>query len=406
MANSDAFGSPIPGVTGTGAIHLLQVISGLELAHGGPSYSVPRLNGALRAAGIDSRVLADVPPGDPSNDAGPNIETFNRQFARTPGLKMLHMSQSLARRLATPDLRVNLIHSHGLWRMPNLYAAWAARRRGIPIVVSPRGMLSEAALQLSAPGKRIFWYLGQKAALDATACFHATSSAEYNDLRRFGISVPIAVIPNGVDLVALPDRVGPRQAGLLSSQRTALFLGRIHPIKGIDALIGAWGRVASEFPQWRLRIVGPGESIHISALADLIARKSVPRVSMEGALAGEAKFQAFAEADVFVQPSYSENFGLTVAESLACRRPVLVTKGAPWPGVVTHGCGWWIDTGEEALVAGLRVALATPDDELDAMGRRGEAWVREAFAWDVIGQQMAGVYRWLLGQGPRPDCVQ
>ena len=404
--DTDAFGSPVAGVTGTGPIRLLQVISGLELAHGGPSYSVPRLNSALRAAGVDSRVLADVPPGEPSNDAGPHIETFKRQFARMPGLKMLHLSQTLARRLDDSDLQANLIHSHGLWRMPNLYAAWAARRRGIPIVVSPRGMLSEAALQLSAPGKRIFWYLGQKAALDATACFHATSSAEYNDLRRFGITAPIAVIPNGVDLVALPDQVGSRQVGLLSRQRTALFLGRIHPIKGIDALIAAWGRVAGEFPQWRLRIVGPGEPIHISALKDIIARNSVPRVSMEGALEGEAKFQAFAKADVFVQPSYSENFGLTVAESLACRRPVLVTKGAPWPGVVTHGCGWWIDIGEEALAAGLRVALATPDDELDAMGRRGEAWVREAFAWDVIGQQMAGVYRWLLGQGPQPGCVQ
>ena len=193
---------------------------------------------------------------------------------------------------------------------------------------------------------------------------------------------------------------------MLSRQRTALFLGRIHPIKGIDALIGAWGRVAGEFPQWCLRIVGPGEPIHISALKDIIARKSVPRVSMEGALGGEAKLQAFTEADVFVQPSYSENFGLTVAESLACRRPVLVTKGAPWPGVVTHGCGWWIDTGEEALAAGLRVALATPDFELDAMGRRGEAWVREAFSWDTIGQEMAGLYRWLLGQGPQPGCVR
>lgn len=386
-------------------IHVLQVISGLEYAHGGPSYSVPRLNSALRAAGVDSCVVADLNPGDPANASGPHIETFDRQFARTPGLKKLNISAALARCLIRADRMVDLIHSHGLWRMPNLYAASAAKRRGIPSVISPRGMLSKVALQHSRRSKRLFRLLGQQAALDATACFHATSLAEYDNIRRSGIAAPIAVIPNGVDISAAPQPAPSQRKGFSSGKRTVLFLGRIHPIKGIDVLVGAWTRLAEEFPHWHLRIIGPGEPGHILALKQLVVQRAAPRVSIEDALAGDAKRQAFVDADLFVQPSFSENFGLTIAESLASRRPVLVTKGAPWGDVVSNGCGWWVDTGEEALLAGLRLALSTPDVELDAMGRRGEVWVREAFSWDVVGQEMASVYSWLLGQGQQPACV-
>src|SRR5262249_27691228 len=117
------------------------------------------------------------------------------------------------------------------------------------------------------------------------------------------------------------------------------------------------------------------------------------------------KWRVYSEADIFVLPTHNENFGLTVAESLACRRPVIVTKGAPWSGVETHSCGWWIDTGEAPLIDALRTALCTPEAELRAMGLRGETWVKQAFSWDAIGRDMADVYRWVLGQGPRPGCV-
>lgn len=381
-------------------------MSGLELSNGGPSYSVPRLNRALRQAGVDARVFADVVPGEPANDGDDGVLVFPRQFSSVPGLRKLHVSTALAARLDDPAELIDLIHSHGLWRMPNVYAARAARRRGIPILVSPRGMLSPAALEFSRWSKDVFWQLCQRTALEAPGCFHATSTAERDDVRRFGCTAPIAVIPNGVDLPEVPDRRASRGASGTGGQRTLLFLGRIHPIKAVDMLVEAWRQVAPEFPGWRLRIVGPGEPVHIKLITDIIAAQCVPRVGIEGALNGAAKFHAFAAADLFVQPSTSENFGLTVAESLACRRPVIVTKGAPWAGVETHGCGWWIDLGEAAMVAGLRQALATPDAVLDEMGRRGEAWVRSAFSWERIGADMADVYRWLCGRGDKPGCVE
>jgi glycosyltransferase involved in cell wall biosynthesis len=265
-------------------------------------------------------------------------------------------------------------------------------------------MLSTVALGFSKLSKRVFWAAGQGAILREAACVHATSPAEYEEIRGFGISQPIAIVPNGVDMPTSPRTT--RSAELVGEhRRTLLYLGRIHPKKGLDFLLAAWATVAPEFPGWSLRIVGPGESGHIAELKRQIAAMALLRVVLDGPVYGDAKWEVYRSADLFVLPTLNENFGLTVAESLACRRPVIVSKGAPWSGVVDHRCGWWIDTGELALTKALRIALATPDEELDAMGVRGEAWVHEAFSWDRIGHQMADLYRWVLGRGSQPGCI-
>jgi glycosyltransferase involved in cell wall biosynthesis len=385
-------------------IAVVQVVSGLEIADGGPSYSIPRLHSALRQAGIEDRIFTDQVPGEAANNADEGVVTLDRQFGRIPLLRKLHISAAMQRRLFDADERIDLVHSHGLWRFPNIYAGQAAWRRQIPHVVSPRGMLSKVALGFSTLSKRFFWVAGQGGIVHKAACVHATSATEYEEIRAFGITRPIAILPNGVDM---PSALRPsRPTGQAGERRhTLLYLGRIHPIKGIDFLLAAWATVAPAFPSWSLRIVGPGEPGHIAELKHQIAGMRLPRVVLDGPVYGDAKWEVYHSADLFALPTRNENFGLTVAESLACRRPVIVTKGAPWSGVVDHRCGWWIDAGEQALTEALRIALAKPDEELDAMGLRGEAWVREAFSWDSIGRQMADVYRWVLGRGNQAGCV-
>jgi glycosyltransferase involved in cell wall biosynthesis len=387
------------------SLRVVQVISGLEIADGGPSYSVPRLNEALHRAGLDGAVFTDLAPGDAANDDFGRVHSFVREYSRVPLLRKLHFSRGLSRGLSDRSERIDLIHSHGLWRMPNIYAARAARHRRIPIVVSPRGMLSKPALQLSSCSKRLFWHLAQKSALDGTACFHATSAAECEDIRKFGIRTPIAVIPNGVDLPgddALRRSAWPRSRG---AQRTLLFLGRIHPIKGVDRLVAAWSKVEAEFAHWRLRIVGPGEPEHLQSVRDAIGRLAAQRVSVEGAVYGEEKWRTISEANLFILPSHTENFGIAVAESLACGRPVITTKGTPWREVETHRCGWWIDGGQASIEAALRIALSAPVEILDEMGARGAAWVKHAFTWDHVGEKMAQVCLWLCLGAPKPDSV-
>ncbi len=383
----------------------IQVISGLRKEDGGPSYSVPHLNEALVRAGIAGRIFTNLELGEAANRDADSIVSFRRQYGWVPFLRKLQFSSALRRQLFDRRDRIDIIHSHVLCRMPNIYADQAARWRGIAHIISPRGMLSRVALEFSPTSKQLFWALGQRAAISRASCVHATSLSEYQEIREAGIRSPVTVIPNGVD----PPEVSfgqPHGSDTGSPRlRTFLYLGRIHPKKGLDGLIYAWASVADDFPDWRLRIVGPGEQMHIQSIKQLVATLNAPRISIEGAIYGEEKWRALAEADLFVLPSHNENFGLAVAESLACGRPVIVTKSSPWQGVETNRCGWWIDSGPEPMIKVLRKGAQTPIEVLDEMGRRGEQWVRREFSWNVIGAQMAQVYRWLCDGEPRPDSV-
>jgi glycosyltransferase involved in cell wall biosynthesis len=124
-----------------------------------------------------------------------------------------------------------------------------------------------------------------------------------------------------------------------------------------------------------------------------------------GPLYGEDKIRAYRKADLFVLPTHSENFGLTVAEALACGTACVVSQGAPWHGLEANRAGWWPAIGEQPLEADLRVAMAMPQAELDAMGENGRQWMDRAFSWSHIGDTMTQVYGWLLKQVDKPDSV-
>ncbi|ESW60359.1 MAG: hypothetical protein Q27BPR15_12425 [Rhodobacter sp. CACIA14H1] len=257
-------------------------------------------------------------------------------------------------------------------------------------------MLGEAALAFSANRKRLFWALAQRRALEAAACFHATALSEAEDIRRAGLTAPIAVIPNGIDI---PDGV------TVGGARTLLYLGRLHPKKGIDRLVAAWARVADQYPDWRLRIVGPSEIGCREGLERQVQDLHAPRVDFEGPLFGADRLAAYRAAGLFVLPTLNENFGMVVAEALAAGIPAISTKGAPWQRLADERCGWWVDHGVDAMAAALNAALALPDAERAAMGVRGRDWMAREFGWDGIASQMAEVYAWCLRQGDRPSCI-
>jgi glycosyltransferase involved in cell wall biosynthesis len=202
---------------------------------------------------------------------------------------------------------------------------------------------------------------------------------EYQEIRGFGLRNPVAVIPNGIDL---PEPA----AGRIGEGRIVLSLGRIHPKKGLDRLIRAWAQVERRFRDWRLRIIGPADESHDEELRALTISLGLSRISIEGPLHGKAKTAAYREAEVFVLPTLNENFGLTVAEALACELPVISTKGAPWKGLAAEGCGWWIEHGVEPLAAALAKAMMLPPEVLRAMGARGRAWMARDFSWDRVAR--------------------
>lgn len=243
------------------------------------------------------------------------------------------------------------------------------------------------------------WHLFQRAAIAKAGLFHATSEAECHDIRRSGFRRPVAVIPNGIDMPPILPK------GPSAGTRTLLFLGRIHKVKGIDMLLQAWAGLQDAFPDWNLRIVGPGAEDYVDSLKSTASALSARRVTFEGPAYGLEKTAAYAQSDLFVLPTHSENFGMAVAEALAAGCPVVTTKGAPWSGLRDHGAGWWTDIDAVSLQTALAEAMSLPAGELSAMGARGRAWMERDFSWQRVAGQMLETYRWANHGGPTPAWV-
>ncbi len=366
----------------------------------GPSHSVGALAAALAARGSRTElhtVRGWRDRGVVADPVGVTLTAHRQDFPRAPLLGAMCLSGELeeALRRRTADI----LHGHGLWLMPNVYPSWAARHGRARVVISPRGMLSAEALAFSRLRKRVFWRVFQARALVEAACLHATSAAERDDIRAAGLANPVAVIPNGVELPPATEGAHPE------SPRKILSLGRVHPKKGLDVLLRAWAGVEADHPDWRLRIVGPAELGHDKELKALGDALGLRRVSIEGPAYGPARLAAYRDADLFVLPTRSENFAMTVAEALAAGVPVISSKGAPWAGLEVEGCGWWIDHGPEPLAATLRAALDRPRESLRTMGGRGRAWMARDFSWDRIAGDMLAVYAWLAGGAERPATI-
>jgi glycosyltransferase involved in cell wall biosynthesis len=384
-------------------LRTVHVVAGLDAVHGGPSYTVPRLCKALVAAGVETTLLSVQAIGkDPSetSEEGYRDRRFAWSYAGTPLLGHLRISSGLG--CALRSSIADVIHNHGLWLMPNAQAGWAATLARTPLVVGPRGMLNPAALEFSSTKKRVFWQVIQGPVIRRAACLHATSEQEYQEIRDFGLTNPVAMIPSGIELPeAETQPVITREV-----DRVVLSLGRIHPIKGLDRLVSSWARVEAGHPEWRLRIIGPDERDHADELRALVKKEGLSRVSIEPPIFGNEKRDAYLEADIFVVPSLNENFAVTVAESLAAGTPVIATKGAPWSGLDRMGCGWWIDHGVEPLAAALMTAMAMSRASLKAMGTKGRAWMRRDFSWERVAREMLAVYHWLSRDADPPPTVR
>lgn len=372
---------------------LVHVVPHIDQEAAGPSYSVPRQCQSLAACGNEVELTCIAARGEISGIA----LDLHMQW---PILGRFAISSSLARALGRKAKTVDIVHNHSLWSMVNVAAGWVVPGKRAKLVTSPHGTLSPWALSRSRGVKWMLWPL-QRRALARADLLQATSLEEFQQIRDQGFTAPVAVVPNGIDVPVMPVR-----AYAATGTRTLLFLSRIHPTKGLDRLLHAWAELQASHTGWRLIIVGTGEVAHVQEVHELAARLGVLRVEFPGPLYGEAKGQTYFGADLFVLPTHSENFGMVVAEALAHGCPAVVGRGAPWSGLETEGCGWWVDISVPTLTAALDAAMELPPKELAAMGLRGRAWMARDYGWAAIGQKMDAAYRWLLTGGERPAWVK
>lgn len=348
--------------------------------YGGPAYSVSQLAMALAGAGGQVGLWS----ADGSVRDTPLLPAH-------ASITRLEGSAPQALRFFAPDL----VHDNGLWLAHNHSLAKVCHALGVPRLVSTRGMLEPWARLHKKWKKDIAWLAYQRRDLSRADALHATAGQEAENLQRLGLDVPVHTIPNGVEV--------PRAGGVRPQEglRTALFMGRLYPVKGLPLLIDAWSRVRPS--GWRLLLAGPDEAGHRAELEAQIARHGLADiVTFAGPLQGQAKEEALFGADLFILPTHSESFGMAIAEALAHGVPVLTTVGAPWPVLTERAMGWRMPISADGLATALVESTALDISVLRAMGERGRAYVGAEFGWDRVARQFLATYAAIVAKSTAP----
>lgn len=363
----------------------------------GPTYSVTSLCDSL----ADESVTTSLHVTYSAGQSPKNYQIHSSGSVKLTG--NLDYSPSFRRSLAMDVCDADILHNHGLWMMPNVYCGTVARSARCKLVCSPRGTMATWAWNRSRWKKRLIWFVGQKKLLEQCDCFHATAEIEYEEIRQRGYRQPVAIIPNGVDL---PEMQGRSRRPTVDGTRTLLYLSRIHPKKGLDILLRVWKRLQSSFPTWTLNVVGTGTARDLKSFHRDAESLQLQRFMFRGPAYGREKSAAYFGADLYVLPSHTENFGMTVAEALAHGLPVVTTRNTPWHDLPQQSAGWCIDLNEDELARTLVTAMSKSCEELQLFGLNGRKWMETTFTWPVISRQMRETYQWLTAGGQPPECVR
>jgi glycosyltransferase involved in cell wall biosynthesis len=282
----------------------------------------------------------------------------------------------------------DVVHLTGVYSPSTIPTLFICRLLGKPIVWSPRGALQRWS-QCSRPLLKLLWEkLCNVLVVPGQCVLHVTSDAEATACEARIPKAATALIPNGI---ISPSFISER-VWFPDGHLRVLYLGRLHPVKGIENLLGALA--AADLADVQLTICGEGEPSYTACLIRRVHDLGlVDRVVFCGHVENEAKTSAFAQTDVCVVPSYTENFGMVVAEALAHGVPVIVSKGAPWLEVETRGCGLWVENTNDSLAAALREIRKC---DLAEMGSRGRRWMERDFSWNRVAEEMHTLYRKLI----------
>jgi glycosyltransferase involved in cell wall biosynthesis len=327
-----------------------------------------------------------------------------------PKYASFRYAPELSRQLAslTPDL----VHTHGIWTYLSIATVRWSKSNGRvpsrPYVVSTHGMLDPWALHNSRWKKIIAAFVFERHHLENAACIHAFNQAEAAAIRAFGLRNPICVIPNGVEVHAsnVADRTPPWAADLAGGRKVLLYLGRLHPKKGLSILLHGWREAFKRERGWVLVIAGWDQGGHRRELEQLARElKITDSVKFAGPLFGEERESAYQNANAFVLPSLSEGQPLVVLEAWSHARPVLMTPECKLPEGFEKRAAIRMNTTVEGTAEGLGKLFALNEPALQEMGRRGRDLVMANFSWPQIASQMFAVYNWLLGRSAAPACV-
>ncbi len=374
-------------------MRITQIIPSLEPRHGGPSTSVPALAAACSRLGHEVRLLATTPGPDEARANGPLAV---RQFHRDWPAMLCPSSGLRTDLLATAP---GVVHHHSLWLRTLHYAKAASRRHGVPLVISPRGMMAPWAWRHHRSRKWLADRLVHPGALQAAAGWHATSPDEADDIRRLGFKQPVCLAANGVDAPA-PAELDTARAHWLAAcpaagrRPVALFYSRFHRKKRVRELLDLW--CSAPRGDWLLLLVGVPEEYSLAEVQGWI--KAAGEEENVAAFDGTGQPAPYAIAALLLLPSHSENFGLVVAEAMASGIPVVTTDTTPWSALNTDDRGACVPW--DRFGVALAAALADGPDRLGSRGRRAREWVLREYSWDDAARRLTAFYGQLTGARP------
>ena len=321
----------------------------------------------------------------------------------------------------SPDMKKNarrnasnkfdIVHQHGIWTGTSSATLIFSKKQKIPTVIAPHGSLNQWVLNISSWKKKIALFAYERENLQLASCLHATSESEISDFRNFGLKNPIAYIENGIqekylNIKGNADRFR-EQYAIENDKRILLFLSRISPKKGLTMLVEAINSIRDDFANWKLIIAGIDEFNHKKEIEAMIIQLNLEdKIKIIGTLFDEAKNDAFAAAELFILPSYSEGSPMVVLDSLAAGVPVITTKASSWSDLNEFQCGWWTDINTSSIAIALKEAVSMPMEELKQMGEEGKKLIALKYTWPKLAQKTIRLYDWLLGKDGKPDFVQ
>lgn len=375
-------------------MRILHVVRGLANSSGTTHVVIP-LAEAQAKLGHQVSVFHVRKPGEQSlhpDEALVESCLFDMAFpTRHPGFSL-----PFARTMQMQVKECDVVHIHAVWNFVTCWAMLCAAHAGIPYVVAPQGSCDPYAWRMGSWLRRVYARVCELPLLGRASRIQVLTETEKKQVRRMGISAPCATVPNGVRL-EFYDRqanVAPlrERLWLPEGEKTLLFLGRLHPKKGLDLLAEAFARVTKQFGDITLVVAGgdrgSGYRLEVEEMFKAMGRKKVRFI---GEVRGDQKYRVQLGADAFVLPSYSEGLPVAVIEAMAAKLPVVITQACNLPEVEQCGAGHVADAEPSSIAAGLEEVFRE-DDLAARMGRRGRRLVEGKFTWEAIARQMISLY--------------
>ena len=382
---------------------ILFVIPVVGSIYGGPSKIVLGLAQALGHRGVEVDIITTTANG--STRLNVPIETWiNEKFYRIQYFSFWNildykLSWSLTCWLFQNVTEYDLVHTHTIFSYPVLPAHWACQAYQIPYMMAPHGMLEPWAFTDKSWKKKPYFKLFEKPALQRANAIHL-SSMEADSVKQLGIKSPLAIIPNGIHQEDFQDLPNPeifyQQFPETRHKTLILFLGRIDPKKGLDLLAIAFEKVHAQFPETHLILAGP-DNINFSPTVKSYFSEvnCLDGVTFTGMLTGNLKYAALAAANIYVAPSYSEGFSVSVLEGMASGLPCVITTGCNFPEAEIEKAALVVEIDAKKITDALLWCLVNPE-EAKQIGDRSRQFIFENYTWDKIAIKLEKIYSNIL----------